>query len=208
MQTATLDLVLVRHGVTDWNEDGRLMGRSDIALNARGTAQARAVAEALRELQLGAVLASPQRRAQETAAVITRAQGLKVETEPDLAEVWLGRWQGKTFDDLRGDPDLERYFADPTYHCDAIEPADAIERRVVATVQRLEATATYGRVALVSHGDPLRIIVAHYMGMGLAGFRQLSIDPASVSILRLSGGHHQLLALNWQPAGLLPALTS
>ena len=208
MPSSPLDIFLVRHGVTDWNEQGRLLGRTDVGLNERGRAQATAVAEALREFPLGAVLASPQRRTQETAELIAQAHGLPVETEPDLAEVWLGRWQGKTFAELGDDPDLQRYIEDPTYGCDAIEPAAAVQKRVVAVVQRLREAGPGKSIALVSHGDPLRLIVAHFLAMELAAYHQLSIAPGSISILRLGRRRHQFLSVNWQPGGLARALSA
>src|SRR5215470_9412606 len=130
-------LYLVRHGVTDWNEQGRLLGRAEIALNERGHAQAAALAEALAPRRLDAVLASPQRRAQQTAAPIAAAHGLEVQTESDLAEVWVGHWQGKTYAELGSDADAMRYAADGAHRCAAIEDATAVQVRVAALLDRL-----------------------------------------------------------------------
>ncbi len=120
------NLILVRHGLTDWNEEGRLLGRIDIRLNSRGRAQANQAAEALRRLPVGAIYSSPQPRTMETAEIIAGLHDLVVEVDPGLDEVWLGRWQGKKIEELRGDPDLEKYLEDPTIRCDAIEPASVI----------------------------------------------------------------------------------
>lgn len=202
-----LDLFLVRHGVTDWNETGRLMGRIDVGLNARGKAEADAAAQALRQFPLRTVAASPQRRTQETAASIAPLQGLTIRTEPGLDEVWVQAcWQGKTWDELQGDADLQRYIQDPTYRCDAIEPAPGVQERVIAVAERLRAEAE-GAVLLISHGDPIKLLIAHYLSMDLSAFRRLVIHTGSVSVLRFSRSYgSRLLVLNWKPPGSLRQL--
>ena len=197
-----LQCFLVRHGLTDWNEQGRLLGRSEVGLNARGRRQAELLAQALRAFPVEAVLASPQRRAQETAAVIAEAHGLAVETSEALAEVWLGRWVGKTFAEIAADPEIDRYLRDPTYGGGVIEPVADVQRRMVGVVERLRAGRAGGTVVLVSHGDPLRALIAHYLGLDLSAFRRFALAPGSVSVLRFGAQRARLLLLNWRPGGL------
>jgi broad specificity phosphatase PhoE len=197
------DLFLVRHAVTDWNEQGRLMGRSEIGLSSRGRQQAQATAEALAAIRIDAILCSPQRRAQETAAAIAAPHGVSIETVDDLAEVWLGeRWVGKTFEDLRGDPDMLKYFADPTYGCDVLEPASSVERRVAALDKRLADEGRSGRIVLVSHGDPLRILLTHLLGLDLAHFRRFVLENGAINLVRCGAQGRQLVTLGWRPDGL------
>ncbi len=202
-----MDLFLVRHGLTDWNEAGRLMGRSEIALNARGRAQAQAVAAALSALRIRSVLASPQRRAQETAQVLAEPHGLAVQTTDALAEVWVGRWQGKVWEELEGDPDVQRCLADPTYVCDALEAGVRVQERMVALVERLR-TEGDETVVLVSHGDPIRMLIVHYLSIELASYRRLEVVPGSVSVLRFNRFGSRLVLLNWRPGTELSQLTS
>lgn len=201
-----LDLVLVRHGKTDWNEQGRLLGRAEIGLNARGRAEARRVARALASLPLRRVIASPQRRAQETAATIAQPHALAVETDADLAEVWVGEWQGKSFAELAGDPDILRYFRDPTYVCDAIESMAAVRDRVVRVAERLAAESEDGAVALVSHGDPLRALLSHWMGLPLERIRRFAVATGSISIVRFGPWRTRVVLLNWRPGGVRQSL--
>lgn len=191
-----MNLVLVRHGLTDWNEQGRLLGRNPIPLNERGQAQAERAARALSELSIEAVYTSPQRRTRQTAEAIAGALELSVKTEAGLDEVWLGRWQGKLVRELRGDPDLEKYIEDPTYVCDAIEPAVEVQKRIVGFVERLRSENEVGNFVLVSHGDPLRLLVVHYLSAPLASFRRLEIENGSVSVLRFTPRGPRLLILN------------
>jgi broad specificity phosphatase PhoE len=209
MSGSVLDLVLVRHGVTDWNESGRLLGRTPIAINRRGRAQAEAAAAALRELAVGRLFVSPQRRAQETAEPIAEALGASVTTEPALDEVWLSeRWLGKTVEEIREDPDFWHVLRDPTHACDAVEPASAVRDRVVAFVEGLRGHDEPEIVVLVSHGDPLRVMVSHYVGMPLEAFRTLTISNGSISALRFTPVGPSLRVLNYLPSagGLKQAL--
>lgn len=199
MSLPTIELILIRHGLTDWNEEGRLLGRTEIGLNARGRAQAETVAMALTPHTISAVLSGPLRRAQETAAPIAAAHGLGVQTENGLDEVWLRRWEGKTFAEIRDDPDIRQYLADPLHTCGAFEPAAAVRERTVALVERLHNEHAGERIVLVSHGDPLRVLLSHFLAMPLAEYRRLRVTNGSVSVLRHDGRRWQLTLLNWRP---------
>lgn len=200
MSPEALILVLVRHGLTDWNEAGRLMGRTPMGLNARGRAQAERMVRALRDFDVRAVLSSPQARARETAEPIARARSLPIEIEEGIDEVWLGpQWQGKTLEELRGDPDLERTIADPGFECEAIEPIAHVQARMVAVVERLRVERE-GTMVLVTHGDPLRAILAYYLVMPLPKFRRLVVDNGSMSVLRFTVQGPKLVLLNGRPS--------
>lgn len=205
--TATFDLFLIRHGITDWNESGRVLGRTEIELNARGQTQAAAVMAALRAIPLQHVLCSPRRRAQQTGAPIAATHNLALQTEGGLDEVWVKEWQGKTWMELQGNADLQCYMRDPTYVCDAIEPAAKVQERIVAVAERVRATAPQQSVALVSHGDPIKLLLAHYLSMDLAAYRRLAIETGSISVVRFDPFYRRrVLILNWRPSGDLGEL--
>jgi len=194
-------LVLVRHGLTDWNAERRLLGRVGIGLNPEGRAQALAAAEALKPFPVRAIVSSPQVRARETAAPIAAAHGLEVETESAFDEVWLSEeWQGKTVEDLKDDPEMERFLSDPSRRTPRIEPIEEVQSRAVSAVERLRRERPGETVVVVSHGDPLRAVAAHYLGLTLADFRRLLIENGSVSLLRFNPRGPQLTTLNWRPS--------
>ncbi|MGH9319935.1 MAG: histidine phosphatase family protein [Vicinamibacteria bacterium] len=193
-------LILVRHGLTDWNEEGKLIGRSGVPLNERGGMQAAAAAEALKSFPVRAVISSPERRTLETAGPIASEQGLEVEIDADFDEVWLTEpWLGKTVPELQKDPEFARSRSDPGYRSPCIESIESVRDRVVAGVERLRKERAGETLVVVSHGDPLRAIVAHYLGMPIASLRRLLIDNGSVSILRFNPLGPQLTLLNWKP---------
>ena len=201
MNQDRFQLVLVRHGLTDWNVGGKLMGRIDIGLNENGRAQAQAAAEALKRFPVRAIFSSPQLRARETAVPIAAAHGLEVEIEPAFDEVWLSKaWQGKTIQELRDDAEMERLLSDPSWRSPRIEPIEEVQSRAVAAVERLRRERPGETAVVVSHGDPLRAIAAYYLGLSLADFRRLLIDNGSVSLLRFTPRGPQLATLNWRPS--------
>lgn len=195
-------VVLVRHGVTDWNEQGRLLGRSETPLNERGRAQARAVGEALRALSPAEILTSPQRRTAETAEGIGRICDCPVRVDERLAEVWLRAWQGKTFAELHDDPDVHAYLRDPFHRSDEIEPFASVRARIGELVAELRATPRASPVVLVSHGDPLRILVAELLGLPPGSFRSFAIDNGSISLARIGRRRSLVRLLNWLPGEL------
>lgn len=193
-------LILVRHGLTDWNENGRLMGRSATPLNARGREQARQVASAIEGLAVNAIFSSPRARARQTAQPIAEVLGLSVEPRDALDEVWLSEsWRGKTVEQLRGDPDLERVIDDPLYETPHLEPVHKVEARIVDCVERIVRDNSAELCVVVSHGDPLRLLIARYLDLERKFFRRLTVDNGSVSVVRLAPHGARLLLNNWRP---------
>ena len=108
----TTRIVLVRHGETEFNADGRLQGQLDIPLSSVGIAQAEAVAPVIAGMDPVAIVSSPLVRARVTAETIGRATGLEVGFDDRLKEVDVGQWAGETVPDLhRNDPHYTRLMA-------------------------------------------------------------------------------------------------
>ncbi len=195
-------LILVRHGVTDWNEQGRLLGRSEVPLNQRGRAQAKAAGEALDALKPARLLSSPQRRTMQTAEEIGAICGLEVEADERLAEIWLRGWQGKTFADLHDDPDVHAYLKDPFHTCDEIEPFVSVQERIRSLMTQFRQEQEASPVVVVSHGDPLRVVVAEAIGLAPGNFRGFSLDNGSVTLVRIGRKQCHVDLLNWRPGDL------
>ncbi len=95
---------------------------------------------------------------------------------------------------------MERFLSDPSRRSARIEPIEEVQSRAVAAVERLRLEHARDTVVVVSHGDPLRAIAAHYVGLPLAEFRRLLIDNGSVSVVRFHSRGPQLSTLNWTPS--------
>jgi len=190
---------LIRHAENDF-VGRRLAGwLPGVHLNEQGVAQARALAEALAPVKLAALYSSPLDRALETAEPLARTKGLEIRIRPDLGEVNVGRWEGESLRRLRRRklwtviqqaPSLARFPEGESF----VEA----QARVVAELEALREQHPGSRsaIACISHSDPLKLALAHYAGMPLDLFQRLTIEPASISILRISDGHVRLLQLN------------
>jgi len=154
-------LLLIRHGETDWNTEGRYQGQSDVPLNATGREQAQQLAQALRGSALEAIYSSDLLRARETAEALARATGAPLHVDPRLREVGLGEWEGQLFSDIQQRyPDLlRRRREDPlNFAPPGGETVAALRSRLLSAVQDIISLHPGGRAALVSHGFALAVI--------------------------------------------------
>jgi broad specificity phosphatase PhoE len=149
------EMLLVRHGETDWNLERRVQGHTDRPLNATGLEQAHALAEQLAGETLVAVYASDLARARETAAIVARAHGLEVILDPGLREKNFGTWEGLTDVEIE-----ERFPAAVRGGWGDGETTEAVTERALAVIDRIRARHPTGTVLVVSHGGPLRAILA------------------------------------------------
>jgi broad specificity phosphatase PhoE len=166
-------MLLVRHGETDWNRDNRFQGHADPPLNDRGREQARELASRLAGERVDAVYTSPLRRARETAEIIGAALVLPVAAHEGLREVDVGEWQGLTRDEIAA-----RYpgaFARWLAYGHGWEEGETYEEmavRALAAVRDISAVHPGGRLAVVTHGGPVRAVLAHSEGMTHAEARR------------------------------------
>jgi broad specificity phosphatase PhoE len=181
------ELLLIRHGETDWNRDGRWQGQLDVPLNAHGLEQAAALAEALSIEPLDAIFTSDLRRARQTAEVLAAATGASVVEDRRLREIHLGRWQGLTQMEisLGQDEALDRFRANPA---DAPPPEGEtvldVQRRMQAAVVDVLQTHPHGRVAIVSHGLALAALKASLLGLGFDTGWQRESANAEAEVFR------------------------
>lgn len=156
-------LLLIRHGATAWNRAGRYQGHADPPLGRAGRAQARRVAGGLAGLHLDAVYSSDLRRALETAAPLAYARGLPVQPDPRLRELDFGAWDGRRVEEvMAAEPAVwAAWYADPM----ALAPpggetVPALWSRVRRALREIGRRHAGGTVAVVTHGGPLRLILA------------------------------------------------
>jgi probable phosphoglycerate mutase len=147
-------LLLVRHGETDWNAEGRLQGHTDRSLNDFGRRQARDLAEELAGEPLDAVYSSDLARARETAEIVGARLGLAVVLDHDLREKDWGSWEGLT--------PAERALVDLVG-----ESTERHRERTLAALRRIAKRHPDGRVLVVTHGGSVRRVQAAALGMAL-----------------------------------------
>ncbi len=193
------ELILLRHGETEWSRDGRHTGRTDIPLTAKGIAGAEALGPVVRAQvaadRLVAVFASPAQRAQRTAALA----GLTVtQTDPDLWEWDYGGYEGITTTEIAKTRPGWDLWRDGVIPGDAAHPGESVEQvgqRVERVLKRAEPLLADGDVALVAHGHVLRVLTARYLGLPADGGRLFRLDTGTVSTLGTE--HDDPVILTW-----------
>ena len=196
------ELVLVRHGETEWHAENRYAGRSDVALTDRGRRQADALAAWAPGAGLDAVVTSSLSRARETAAPVARALGLRAEIDARLVEVDFGAGDGRTRDEMRAQfPDALAAFLARPASCPfprGESGADAVARALPA-LEHLEDVHPDGRVLVVAHQTLLRLLLCALLGIPLDRYRAVlpRLDNVAPTTVRVGGADGPaLLALN------------
>lgn len=186
---ATIDLHLVRHGRTAWNQEGRLQGqRGDVPLDDLGRKQADALPERLRRLDVSAVVASDLRRTLETATPAVVRLGLPLVVDHDWREQAFGVYEGARADELRasGEDPLARGREDPDWAPVGGESRRQLYDRVRRALERL-ATSPPGRsVAVVSHGGPIRMAIGILAGLPVERVPRRVVENTEIISLELA----------------------
>ncbi|MPZ27219.1 MAG: histidine phosphatase family protein [Micromonosporaceae bacterium] len=185
-------IVLVRHGQTEWSATGRHTSYTDPDLTAEGERQAGELGRALAGWRFATVVTSPRRRAARTAELA----GLPVtEVDGDLAEWHYGEYEGLTSQQIRRNRPEWNLWTDG---CPGGESPDQVGERLDRALARVAPLLAGGDVALVGHGHALRVAGARWADLPVATGRRLRLDPATVSVL---GFEHDLPVLaRWNAA--------
>jgi len=200
-------LVLVRHGVTAHTLDKRFssgLGGANPGINDEGRAQVRATADWLAPLADGidVVIASPVRRTHESAEILGARLGRPVLTEEGLAEMEFGAWDGLTFAEIqdRYPDELDRWLGSLDEAPGGGESFRVLEKRVLASLERLLSEYAGRTVLAVSHVTPIKVLVAHALGAPLEAVYRMELAPASVTVLSFfADGHASLRMFNARP---------
>ncbi len=186
------ELILLRHGETDWSAAGRHTGRTDVPLTARGEAQASALAGAFAGRKIHAVLTSPAERAVQTA----KLAGLDgARQDPDLWEWDYGGYEGRTTAEIRAQRPGWYLWREGVTAGDAEHPGETVEQvgaRADAVLRRvrplISAGDDAGDVVLVAHGHMLRVLTARWLGLEPSGGRLFRLDTGTLSTLGTEHG--------------------
>ncbi len=200
-------LLLVRHGHTSTAGKVLTGWRRGIHLTARGREQAEALAGRLEHIPISAVYSSPLERCRETAAPLARAKGLDVRTRRDLIEVGYGAWTGRSIRQLartklwrsvQHTPSAVRFPEGEALH--------EVQARAVEVVRAIADGHPGSVVAVVTHADVVRLLLAFYAGVHIDLYQRFVVDPGSVSAVATFDGHPRILKVNdtGDLAGLVP----
>ncbi len=193
-------IILVRHGQTEWNRIERFRGQADVPLNQTGLAQAEATGQRIAdEWQPAAIYAGPLSRTMRTAEAVGACCHLPVSVEQRLVDINYGEWQGLTPDVVRErwPEELSVWYNVP--HLARIPNGETLENlriRAMSAVNDLVARHLDQTIVLVSHTVVNRIILLGVLGLGNDRFWRLRQDTCAINVFEVENGVFTLVTMN------------
>jgi broad specificity phosphatase PhoE len=192
------EIILVRHGETEWNLKEIFRGRIDIELNETGIKQAELLAEYLSDIRIDAIYSSPLRRALKTAEMVASYHKLDVEIAPGLIDFNYGKWQGLSHQEVKDK--YKELYAEWISHPHRVkipdgESLDDVRQRAVDVVT--EVIAKYeGTVALVSHRVVNKVLICALLGLDNSHFWNIRLDTCGITTFACENGRFILINHN------------
>ncbi|WP_116809746.1 histidine phosphatase family protein [Steroidobacter cummioxidans] len=189
----TRELLLVRHGETEWSLSGQHTGRTDIPLTENGRVAAKHLAPLLASRAFALVLTSPLQRARETCQLA--GLGAQAQTDADLLEWDYGAYEGLTPQQIRAERPTWMIFTDG---CPDGETPQQVAERIDRVIARVRAAI--GNVAVFAHGHVLRVFAARWLGLPPSAGSHFMLSTATVSVL---SSYHGIAAIKHWNAPLM-----
>jgi probable phosphoglycerate mutase len=180
-------LYLIRHAVTA--ETGKRLSSADpgIRLSSAGESMVAQLVEHLAAVEMAAVYSSPVERCRQTVTPLATQRGLRTRIVKDLVEADYGTWLGRPLRSVFKLKAWDRLMSSPArFRFPEGETLSEVQWRAVAAVERLAEQHRGQSIAVGSHADVIRVILANYLGMPLDLIHRINVQPASVSIVDLA----------------------
>lgn len=192
-------LILIRHGETPYNRDKRYQGHRDTPLIRKGERQTEEIALRLRDEPLDAIYSSDLKRTRYMAEAINRYHSLKINILPQLREIDFGDWEGKTHDEIQEEWKelLDEWKNEPSkIKIPRGESIKDLAKRVRTTVKKILNDHPNQRVAVITHGGPIRIILMNALGLGLDNWWETITSNGGISIVKYQSNNAKVLLQN------------
>ncbi len=192
-------LLLVRHGLTEYNTERRFLGHANVALNEAGRRQARRLRDHLLTEKIDAAYSSDLLRAMETAEIVLEGRGVDITPCAELRECDYGACEGLTFAEISERyPEVARRCVSFTMELEfpGGEAFTDFYSRTGQFLQRLEAHASDDTLLVSSHNGPIKFLLCHLLGISADHWWQLRVDNGSLSIVDLARRGAVLTRLN------------
>lgn len=192
-----MQLILIRHGETLWNEEGRVQGTSDVELSAAGKKQAELLALSLKDHPLEAIHASPLKKAYQTAEIINEFHRLDLQIHRGLMEMDQGDFEGVSFKELMAGKKefLQQWISDPvSVKMPNGESLAELQNRAWRAMEEIMGKSKNALV--VSHNFTIAVILCRLRKISLSEFRSACVDTASQTIVRLDDKEATIDLLN------------
>ena len=187
---------LVRHGETEWNQQGRVQGHTDIPLTSRGEEQAHARAQSFSHLPFHRIVSSDLMRAKQTAQILCQGRPLNLETTEVLREMSWGSWEGEKFDVMRAQfgSAYNAYTGTASHTIPGVESHHQVATRVQPYLCKIAENHPGDSILVVTHGGVLKSLIYHLRREELfhhhfdnLGFMQLESDGTQLNFIQASG---------------------
>ncbi|MBX3154566.1 MAG: histidine phosphatase family protein [Deltaproteobacteria bacterium] len=184
-----MNILLVRHGETAWNREGRYQGRTDVPLSPDGQGQVTRLAQRLASVPIAVAVASPLSRARTTAEAVMSGRGVDVELDAALVEISHGEWEGKLAADLETSHAtmLDAWRSSPPRHLTAGPGAESlgdVEDRAWPALERIAARLGPDDTALVAAHDAVnRVLLCRILGLPVERMWRFRQAPATLNVL-------------------------
>lgn len=179
---------LVRHGVTAWHHERRVLGQNDVPLSTEGLAQANTTAELLADQPVVDVICSPLQRSLSTAECIAKKHSIQPARDLRLTDFQVGPWEGKTHEEVARDPLYQRFIANPL--SEEIPGGETLRQVLArgrkAMDQAIASAADSDALVVVTHAGIIRVLLTYYLGSPPANYHLLRVNPGSISVLQFS----------------------
>lgn len=194
--------LLVRHGAHDLLSRGVIAGRQPgVHLNTVGKREAEQIADTFSVLPIDAIYSSPLERARETAAPLASKLRLPLEIADEFNEIDFGDWTNRAFIDLDRLPEWQRW---NQFRSVALTPAGesmvAVQQRALQKIAELRQHRNF--VAVFTHADVIRAVLAHFVNLHLDLFQRIEVDPGSVSSVEMDADSVRVRLVNGNPASI------
>lgn len=192
-------IIVIRHGRTEWNRVERFRGRTDLELDEVGVKQAEATAGRVVEWTVSAVYCSPLKRTVTTAHIIAQRLHLEAKPLPGIIDINFGDWQGLSPEEAAANhgslytmwlesPHLVKFPGG--------ESLDEVRQRAAAAVADLVKQYPDGTIALVSHRVVCQILILHFLGLDTSHFWQIGQDVSAINVFEVKDSHPYARLLN------------
>lgn len=193
------EIILIRHGETDWNREQVFRGRIDVALNEVGLTQARTVQESLKDTEMDGIYSSPLSRACETARIVGEKRNGEVRVEEGLIDIDFGAWQGLSHQQVKeAYTDLyATWLTQP--HVVTFPDGESLKevrRRSMEALEKVIKKNPGKTLALVSHRVVLKVLLCTILGLELSHFWFLRQDTCAINRVEHKDGNYFLKLLN------------
>lgn len=194
------EIILIRHGETEWNKVRKYQGHMDIELNDWGRQQAGEAAKELANLDIDYFASSDLKRARETAEIIASFHNNNIKEFKELREMNFGEWEGKVFKEIKNDypEDFQKWIEDPIkFSPPAGETLKEFQDRVLEGFNTILENG-FDRNAIVTHGGVIMVFLATILEMPLINYRKFEVANTGITRVNLYDNSYVLKEFNSQ----------